>query len=123
LALRAQGIGDARLRHPIDVLYRLGAIQLDSVNILARSHELVPCARIGPYLTLAMHHEIYEQRRGFEYWGHPASWLPIDDFRYFLPRMAQLRERWRARYDADSFPHAQVLERIRSEGPLPSFYG
>ena len=92
LALRAQGFGDTSLVEPVHVLERLGAIQLDSVNILARNHLLVPFARIGPYSTDALHAAIYAQRRGFEYWGHMASWLPIDEYRSFLPRMARMRE-------------------------------
>jgi uncharacterized protein YcaQ len=122
LALRAQGFGDASLREPIDVLQRLGAIQLDSVNILARNHLLVPFARIGPYATDALQAAIYAQRRGFEYWGHMASWLPLDEYRYFLPRMARMREStrgWWARIraeHADLYP--VVLQRVRAEGPL-----
>jgi uncharacterized protein YcaQ len=122
LALRAQGFGDPGLVEPIQVLERLGAIQLDSVNILARNHLLVPFARIGPYSTADLHASIYTQRRGFEYWGHMASWLPIHEYRYFLPRMARMREStrgWWARIraeHADLYP--VVLERVRAEGPL-----
>jgi hypothetical protein len=92
LALRAQGYGDASLVRPIDVLERLGAIQLDSVNVLARNHLLVPFARIGPYSTADLDASIYTQRQGFEYWGHMASWLPTHEYRHFLPRMARMRE-------------------------------
>src|SRR5438128_1609406 len=95
-ALQAQGFGQRRLGAPIDVLDRIRIIQLDSVNVVARSHELIPAARLGPTSTAAMRRAIYEEKRGFEYWGHAASWLPIDDYRYFRPRMAQLRERWQA---------------------------
>ena len=122
LALRAQGFGDTSLVEPLEVLERLGAIQLDSVNILARNHLLVPFARIGPYSTDALQTALYTQRRGFEYWGHMASWLPIDEYRYFLPRMARMREStrgWWARIraeHADVYP--LVLERVRAEGPL-----
>src|SRR5216683_628837 len=42
LALRSQHFGDADLVEPIDMLDKLGAIQMDSVNILARNHLLVP---------------------------------------------------------------------------------
>jgi uncharacterized protein YcaQ len=118
--LRAQGFGDRGLRAPVDVLHRLGAIQLDSVNVLARSHEIVPFSRLGPCSSDIMHRAIYRERQGFEYWGHAASWLPMADYRYFLPRMAAIRQRgggW-----GQEAAHAQlvprVLERIRTEGPL-----
>src|ERR1700687_3283652 len=92
LALRAQGFGDERLVEPIAVLDRLGAIQLDSVNVVARSHEIVPFSRLGPRSLAGMYQAIYRERRGFEYWGHLASWLPMAEYRYFLPRMEAIRQ-------------------------------
>jgi uncharacterized protein len=122
LALRAQGFGDSRAAEPIDLLERLGAIQMDSVNILARNHLLVPFARLGPYAVGALHTAIYQQRRGFEYWGHMASWLPMAEYRYFLPRMMRMREVSRGWWlqarteNAELYP--LVLERVRAEGAL-----
>lgn len=120
LALRAQGFGTDRLLEPIHVLNHLGYIQLDSVNVLARSHDLVPFARLGPSSTTTMHDAIYRQRRGFEYWGHEASWLPIEEFRSFLPRMAYLRQRWSDERAANPHLYDEILARIRAEGPLGS---
>src|ERR1700694_3364358 len=98
LALRVQGLGEASPVEPIDLLDRLGAIQMDSVNILARNHLLVPFARLGPYSTQALHESIYREKRGFEYWGHMASWLPMAEYRYFLPRMEAIRQWDRANW-------------------------
>ena len=124
LALRAQGFGDRRLsaERPIEVLRRLGALQLDSVSVLARPQDVVPFSRVGAYDVRAMHRAIYEQKGGFEYWGHEACWLPMAEYRYFRPRMRQFREwRW-LRDQADQLGGVvtQVLERIRAEGPLTS---
>ena len=122
LALRAQAFGDAVLDEPIDLLDRLGAIQLDSVNILARNHLLVPFARLGPYSVADLQRSIYTDRRGFEYWGHMASWLPMAEYRYFLPRMQRMRESTRGWWSKVRTDHAElyplVLERVRAEGPI-----
>jgi uncharacterized protein YcaQ len=122
LALRAQHFGDSSVVEPIDLLDRLGAIQMDSVNIVARNHLLVPFARLGPYAIGALHNSIYHDKRGFEYWGHMASWLPIAEYRYFLPRMMRMRETARGWWLRIRTEHAalypQVLERVRAEGPL-----
>jgi uncharacterized protein YcaQ len=122
LALRAQGFGDASMSEPVDLLERLGAIQMDSVNILARNHLLVPFSRLGAYSIDALHRAIYQERRGFEYWGHMASWLPIAEYRYFLPRMLRMREETRRWWVQARAEHAAlyplILERIRAEGPL-----
>ena len=124
LALRAQRFagGLASPTEPIDLLDQLGAIQMDSVNVLERNHLLIPFSRLGPYSVAGLHDTIYRERRGFEYWGHMASWLPMRDYRYFLPRMRRMRAEsrgWWTRIRAD---HADlypvILERIRAEGAL-----
>jgi uncharacterized protein YcaQ len=49
LQLRAQGFLGARPQGGVPaMLERLGAVQLDTISVLARSHELVPYARLGP---------------------------------------------------------------------------
>ncbi len=122
LALRAQGIGHAWSGEPLEVLERLGAIQLDSVNVLARSHQIVPFSRLGPHEADAMHEAVYRQRRGFEYWGHEASWLPMAEYRWFLPRMERMRQESRGWWTRVRAEHAglygPVLDRVRAEGPL-----
>src|SRR5262245_5133017 len=123
IALRAQGFGDRSLRRPVDVLDRLGAIQLDSVNVLARSQDIVPFSRIGPHPVAQMYQAIYAQRRGFEYWGHEASWLPIDLYRHFQFRRECFRVHhgWRGSFRPTFQPlYDHIRERIRVEGPLGS---
>ncbi len=122
LAVRTQAFGNSSLVEPIDVLDHLGAIQIDSVNVLARNHLLVPYARLGAYSVEALHTSIYKEKRGFEYWGHMASWLPMAEYRYFLPRMERMRvstrQWWQRVRDEHADVYPQVLERIRAEGPL-----
>src|SRR5260370_33385252 len=122
VAVRAQCFGYSNLVEPIDVLDRLGAIQLDSVNVLARNHVLVPFSRLGPHSTVALHESIYQHKRGFEYWGHMASWLAMAEYRYFLPRMTRMRKDGRGWWDQVRSENAEldpaVLERVRAEGPI-----
>ena len=120
IILRAQGFGPGDMRHPADVLDRLGVLQLDSVNVLARPHDLTPFARLGQASIPAMHQAVYEDRRGFEYWGHEASWLPIDLYRFFMPRMARFGNRWARVKEQHGDLFEPILERIRNEGPLGS---
>lgn len=48
IQLRAQGFLGARPKGGVPaMLERLGAVQLDTISVLARSHELVPYARLG----------------------------------------------------------------------------
>jgi uncharacterized protein len=128
VALAAQGLaapapaaraGPARLRA---VLERLGAIQIDSINVVARSHELVLAARAGPHDRTAFDRLVYRRRAGFEYWGHAASFLPMDRYRLCLPRMRRLTEAtrgwWADVRQRNRHLYGPVLDRIRGEGPL-----
>jgi uncharacterized protein len=128
VALAAQGLaaparatpaGPAALRA---TLGRLGAIQIDSINVVARSHELVLAARVGPHDRGAFDRVVYRRRAGFEYWGHAASFLPMDRFRLCLPRMRRLtaatRGWWADIRRRHQHLYGPVLERIGAEGPL-----
>jgi uncharacterized protein len=128
VALAAQGLaaparsapaGPATLRRTLE---RLGAIQIDSINVVARSHELVLHARAGRHDRAAFDRVVYRQRAGFEYWGHAASFLPMDRFRLCLPRMRRLavatRGWWVDVRRRNQHLYGPVLDRIRAEGPL-----
>jgi uncharacterized protein YcaQ len=84
LALQAQGFGDRRpagridRRHLRRVLQRVGLVQLDSVNVLTRSHELPFLARLGPYPRPALAEWLWSSGEVFEYWGHEASLVPVE---------------------------------------------
>src|SRR3546814_640962 len=84
IALHAQGFNDPRptkradRRHLRRVLDRVGLVQIDSVNVLTRSHELPFLARLGPYPRQALSDWLWGSGEVFEYWGHEASLLPVE---------------------------------------------
>jgi hypothetical protein len=94
VALSAQGFAARRPQGRVDsrhfrrVLDRLGTVQLDSVNVLTRSHELVFFARLGPYDRAALTRWLWRSREVFEYWGHEASLHPVERQPLFRWRMA-----------------------------------
>src|SRR5690242_18647534 len=83
IALSAQGFASPRpasvtRRHFGKVTGRLGVIQLDSVNVLVRTHYLPAFSRIGAYPQELLEKEAWGKNRSlFEYWGHEASLLPL----------------------------------------------
>jgi len=86
LALGAQGFGARRTASPSRwpqveaAIARMGLLQIDSVNILVRSHYLPVYSRIGNYPREALDRCAFEPGRNrtyFEYWAHEASILPV----------------------------------------------
>ncbi len=131
MALRAQGLLGAPDRRAgiRGMLRRLGAVQLDTISVLARSHELVPYARLGAvgrpaieaaYWSAAPEDGSPARPHSFEYWSHAACVLPIEEWPHFAFRRRARRargHRWHVMKDS-ARSCAAVLDRLRADGPL-----
>ena len=86
MTLRAQGfLGTEGRRGGVPgMLRRIGAVQLDTISVLARSHELVAYARLGPVPRERIERAYWHPRTptAFEYWSHAACILPIEEWPY-----------------------------------------
>ena len=122
LALRAQGLLGAPDRRGgvRGVLRQLGAVQLDTISVLARSHELVPYARLGPVGRAAVEASYWGGDTSFEYWSHAACILPVEEWPLFAFRRREFLargHRWHRMQDSER-SCAEVLARLRADGPL-----
>ncbi|MEU3312043.1 crosslink repair DNA glycosylase YcaQ family protein [Streptomyces sp. NPDC006662] len=124
IALRAQGFLGApdRKAGVRGVLRHLGAVQLDTISVLARSHELIPYARLGAVGREAVERAYWSGSHAFEYWSHAACILPIEEWPHFAFRRRARRargHRWHVLQDKERSTRA-VLDRLRTDGPLTS---
>lgn len=123
LQLRAQGFLGARRKGGVPaMLERLGAVQLDTISVLARSHELVSYARLGPVRRTAIEDAYWGRPNGtagaFEYWAHAASVLPMDTWPLFgFRRRAYLRRGWRWHKVPEGVCD-EIRARLKADGPL-----
>ncbi len=126
IALHAQGFADPRptgrvdRRHFRRVVDRVGLVQIDSVNVLTRSHELPFLARLGPYPRRALSDWLWGSGEMFEYWGHEASLLPVALHPLLRWRMQQ-DHAWGGMVDVGARRPKlvrQVLAAVAARGPV-----
>jgi uncharacterized protein len=122
MVLRAQGLlGSAGRRGGVlGMLRRLGAVQLDTISVLARSHELVAYARLGPVGRDRVERAYWHPRTAtaFEYWSHAACVLPAEEWPYYAFRRRAFRAKGMRWHQSHPEVCDRVLARIRAEGPL-----
>ncbi|MDY0985634.1 crosslink repair DNA glycosylase YcaQ family protein [Microbacterium sp. CFBP9023] len=127
IALAAQGFSRARpasvsARHIHRVMDRLGVLQIDSVNVFARSHYMPLFSRLGAY-DPALFDRVFHSRTTHyvEYMAHEATFIPIEDWPLWRFRMDHFRARWAA---VDSWMSLNtrtlrwVQDELRARGPL-----
>ncbi|MEU6368551.1 crosslink repair DNA glycosylase YcaQ family protein [Streptomyces sp. NPDC046931] len=128
IALRAQGFLGApdRKAGVRGVLRHLGAVQLDTISVLARSHELIPYARLGAIGRKAVDAAYWTSSpagqaaspHAFEYWSHAACILPIEEWPHFAFRRRAYRSRPHWNHELPDGAYDQVIKQLRAEGPL-----
>jgi uncharacterized protein YcaQ len=97
----------------------LGYVQIDTINVIERSHHHILWTRIPEYRRADLHHALAVDRSVFEYWAHALAYLPTRDYRCFVPDMKRFRaapDRWFERVTPADL--RRVLARIRRDGPL-----
>ncbi|NRB33705.1 MAG: winged helix-turn-helix domain-containing protein [Rhodobacteraceae bacterium] len=123
--LLAQPAGPGKGADLLGVIEDLGFVQLDSINTVARAHDLILFARRPAYRPKALKH-LYERDRAlFEHWTHDAAMIPMRFYPHWKLRFARdrahLARRWKDwRRDGFEAQFAPVLQHIRDHGPAGS---
>jgi uncharacterized protein YcaQ len=125
--LAAQGLLKRRTRKArktdvVDAIARMGLLQIDTINVVARSPYMTLFSRLGAYRNEWLDEALAEGAIA-ECWAHEACFVPSPAYRYHRDYRAGRAGHWahkiaerthaEARADMDA-----LLERIRREGPL-----
>src|SRR5262249_52927321 len=127
VAIAAQGLAGPRpagrkdRRHFRSVLDRLATVQIDSVHLPTRSHELLFFARPGACGRGGRTRWLGGSREVFEYWGHEASLRPVARYPLLRWRMAGGHAWGGVRRAARDNPElvAAALSEVAAKGPVP----
>jgi uncharacterized protein YcaQ len=124
LALQGQGLlkdtfGKGKVG-TLKAIEHLGYIQIDTLAVISRAHHHTLQSRLSDYKETYLSTLLEKDRSVFEYWSHAASYLPMCEYRFSLPRkkiFAEGKSHW---FSQDKKVMKYVLDRIKSEGPLLS---
>ncbi|HNX30131.1 MAG TPA: crosslink repair DNA glycosylase YcaQ family protein [Holophaga sp.] len=132
LFLDAQGLcadpaRRATKREVAKTIDALGFVQVDTINVVARAHDLTLLSRLDGYRPKALETLLEADRALFEHWTHDAAIIPTRWYAHWKPRFARALARiethpwWGERMGGRAEETmAHVLGRIREEGPLKS---
>src|SRR5207244_864619 len=65
----------------------LGYVQIDTINVIERSHHHILRTRIPNYRRADLRQAQSVDKSVFEYWTHALSYVPAKDLRFFIPAM------------------------------------
>ena len=121
LALVNQGLNRSDLprgqKGISQALRQIGYVQIDTISVVERAHHHTLWNRV-PHYRHRLLDRLIETRDLIEYWSHAAAYLPIEHFRFCLPRMNALASGQRHWYPRNPKIMKRVLDRIRVDGPL-----
>ena len=130
-ALRAMVLHTQRLTAPntaspaitpdtiVDLVKALGYVQIDTLNVVNRAHYVTVWSRFGAYPLAGIDRLVYTagQRRLYEGWGHAASLIALEHYRYQRWRMGAVGHQWLTDKHNSKLAK-QTLKRIQADGAL-----
>ena len=136
LALHSQGLTSPNQADPAptpstinNTVEQVNYVQIDTLNLIRRSHYIVLWSRLGTYAPADFDQLIYspDERMLFEGVQSVAAIIPLKDYRYQLPQMEGGKgtllnsfANWLERQTNHELV-PMVLERIKKEGALRAF--
>jgi len=110
--------GKAGVRSAVE---RLGYVQIDTISVIERSHHVVLFTRCPDYRPRYLDELLWPDQMVFEYWAHAASYIPMTDYRYYLPAIRRKPKpgSWTEKWSrGNQAVLKKVRRRIERKGPL-----
>ena len=104
----------------LEVIQHLGYVQIDTLAVVARAHHHTLWSRTTDYKEHYLDELLAEDKSIFEYWSHAASYLPMSDYRFSLPRKKLFSDGKSHWFEQDKKMKKYVLDKIKAEGELQS---
>jgi uncharacterized protein len=106
-----------------DLIERIGFVQVDSINTVARAHDLILWSRRQSYKPLALKRLLERDRSLWEHWTHDASILPARLHGVWQHRFrrdaVRLEANWKSWFrDGYEAQFDSILDRIARDGPV-----
>lgn len=130
LVLSLQGLGESHRRRLddtalLDLIKRMGFVQVDSINMVERAHHMILFARSTQYKPADLTRLLEKKRGLFENWTHDASIVPCEFYPYWATRFERHRPSLGARYTRWHGPEflsetERVLRHVEDNGEVLS---
>ncbi|MBP1095132.1 winged helix-turn-helix domain-containing protein [Bradyrhizobium diazoefficiens] len=101
-----------------DATAHLGYVQIDTINVIERCHHHILFSRIPSYRRADLRQAQSVDRSVFEYWTHALSYIPSNDFRFFLPAMREHRREGHKWFASVKPADTRKVMRLVRAGPL-----
>ncbi|MBL0371808.1 YcaQ family DNA glycosylase [Rhizobium sp. KVB221] len=102
-----------------NVVRHLGYVQIDTIHVIERCHHHILHTRLPSYQRSDLGKAQSAKKSVFEYWTHALAYVATEDYRYFMPAMAQRSasvDGSSSKVTADETE--RLLRRIADEGPI-----
>ncbi len=124
LALHNQFLLDTHVHNSkkdlLKIIESIGYVQIDTISIIERAHKHVLWTRFPGYKNEMLDRLIDIDKKVFEFWDHAASYLPMKNYRFTLPRKQMYERKYGHWGDKNKKLLKYIVDRITAEGPLQS---
>ena len=122
-ALAEPPTGPAKGTDLANLITRIGFVQVDSINTVARSHHMILWSRRQSYREPALKSLTETDRALFEHWTHDASILPVALHPYWQHRYSNATDRLQSHWQnwfREGYEQQleTILRRIETDGPV-----